>query len=71
MREDPVRRALVQELTDASTEFATAWQSQQVQSRDGGRRTFAHPRRGRLEYDQFTLRVMQRADLKLTVLIPA
>lgn len=69
-RDDPVRRALVQELTDASPEFAAAWKSQHVQSRDGGRRSFAHPRHGRVEYDQFTLRVAQRADLKLTVLIP-
>ncbi len=69
-RDDPVRRALVQELTDASPEFAAAWKSQHVQSRDGGRRSFAHPRHGRVEYEQFTLRVAQRADLKLTVLIP-
>lgn len=68
--DDPVRKALVQELSDASPEFAAAWRSQQVLSRDGGRRGFAHPRRGRAEYDQFTLRVAQRADLKLTVLVP-
>jgi transcriptional regulator with XRE-family HTH domain len=69
-RDDPVRKALVQELSDASAEFATAWKSQQVLSRDGGRRGFAHPRRGRVEYDQFTLHVAQRPDLKLTVLVP-
>jgi transcriptional regulator with XRE-family HTH domain len=68
--DDPVRKALVQELTDASAEFAAAWKSQLVLSRDGGRRGFAHPRRGRVEYEQFTLRVAQRADLKLTVLVP-
>ena len=68
--DDPVRKALVQELSDASPEFAAAWRSQQVLSRDGGRRGFTHPRRGRAEYDQFTLRVAQRADLKLTVLVP-
>jgi transcriptional regulator with XRE-family HTH domain len=68
--DDPVRKALVQELSDTSFEFAAAWASQQVQSRDGGRRAFAHPRRGRAEYEQFTLRVAQRSDLKLTVLVP-
>jgi hypothetical protein len=68
--DDPVRKALVQELSDISPEFAAAWRSQQVQSRDGGRRGFAHPRRGRAEYHQFTLRVAQRADMKLTVLVP-
>jgi PAS domain-containing protein len=70
-RDDPVRRTLVQELSDISGEFAAAWKSQRVLSRDGGRRGFAHPRRGRVEYEQFTLRVAQRADLKLTVLTPA
>lgn len=70
-RDDPVRKALVQELSDTSVEFAAAWKSQRVLSRDGGRRSFLHPRRGRLEYEQFTLRVAQHADLKLTVLLPA
>ena len=69
-RDNPARKALVQELTDTSSEFAATWESQRVLSRDGGRRTFAHPRKGRVEYDQFTLRVAQRADLKLTVLVP-
>ncbi|MEO6187135.1 MAG: helix-turn-helix transcriptional regulator [Steroidobacteraceae bacterium] len=69
-RDDPVRRSLVQELADGSTQFAAAWKSQQVLSRDGGRRCLLHPRRGRVEYDQFTLRVAQRPDLKLTVLVP-
>ncbi|HEX5046170.1 MAG TPA: helix-turn-helix transcriptional regulator [Gammaproteobacteria bacterium] len=69
-RDDPVRQALVHELGEASVEFAAAWESQSVLGRDGGRRAFDHPRRGRCEYEQFTLRVAQRADLKLTVLVP-
>lgn len=69
-RDDPVRQALVQDLSEASAEFAAAWKSQTVLARDGGRRAFDHPRRGRCEYEQFTLRVAQRADLKLTVLVP-
>jgi transcriptional regulator with XRE-family HTH domain len=68
--DDPVRKALVQDLSDTSPEFAAAWASQQVRSRDGGRRTFAHPRRGRAEYDQFTLRVAHRTDMKLIMLVP-
>jgi transcriptional regulator with XRE-family HTH domain len=68
--DDPVRKALVQELSDTSPEFAAAWASQQVRARDGGRRAFAHPHRGRAQYDQFTLRVAQRADIKLIVLVP-
>jgi transcriptional regulator with XRE-family HTH domain len=70
-QDDTVRKSLVQELSDSSAEFAAAWRSQQVMSRDGGRRGFAHPRRGRAQYYQFTLRVAQRTDLKLTVLVPA
>jgi transcriptional regulator with XRE-family HTH domain len=70
-RDDPVRKALVQDLSDSSPEFAAAWNSQQVLSRDGGRRAFAHPRRGRVEFDQYTLRIAQRVDLKVTVLVPA
>jgi transcriptional regulator with XRE-family HTH domain len=69
-RDDPVRHALVHDLGEASAEFAAAWKSQSVQGRDGGRRAFHHPRRGRCEYEQFTLRVAQRAELKLTVLVP-
>jgi transcriptional regulator with XRE-family HTH domain len=70
-RDDPVRKALVQDLSDSSPEFAAAWKSQQVLSREGGRRSFALAGGGRLEFDQFTLRVAQRADLKLTILVPA
>jgi transcriptional regulator with XRE-family HTH domain len=69
-RDDPVRQALVQELVDASPEFAATWASQQVLARDGGRRRFQHPRRGRCEYEQFTLKLSQHAELKLTVLTP-
>lgn len=67
---DPVRQALVQELEEGSEPFAMAWRSQAVLSRDGGRRAFQHPRRGRCEFSQHTLRLAQHADLKLTVLVP-
>ena len=69
-RDDPVRQALVHELCSASPAFEAAWRSQQVLSRDGGRRTFQHPRRGRCQYEQYVLRVAQRTELKLTVLVP-
>jgi transcriptional regulator with XRE-family HTH domain len=70
-RDDPVREALVHELEAADAEFAAAWRSQRVAARDGGRREFDHPRRGRCAYDQLTLRVAQRPDLKLIVLLPS
>jgi transcriptional regulator with XRE-family HTH domain len=66
---DPVRQRLVQDLSDASPEFAAAWRAQRVLSRDGGRRRFQHPRRGRCEYEQFTLRVALQPELKITTLV--
>jgi transcriptional regulator with XRE-family HTH domain len=69
--DDPVRQALVHDLGEASEEFAAAWQSQSVLTRDGGRREFDHPRRGRCAYEQFTLYVARQTDLKLTVLVPS
>ena len=69
-RDDPVRKALVHELCAASSAFESAWRSQQVLSREGGRRSFEHPKRGRCVYQQYTLRVAQHPELKLTVLLP-
>lgn len=69
-RDDPVRQALVDELRSASRAFDVAWQSQKVLSREGGLREFEPARSGRLAYQQFTLRVAQHPDLKLTVLAP-
>ncbi len=47
MRDDPQRSALIEELSQASREFAAAWRSQRVRSRDGGRRSFRlRPRSG-------------------------
>ncbi len=69
--DDPVRQMLVHELCEASPAFGGAWRSQRVLSREGGTRMFHHPRRGRCEYVQHTLRPVQHSDLKLTVLLPA
>ncbi len=68
--DDPVRRALVDELSWGNATFAAAWRLQNVLAREGGLRRFQHSRRGSCEYEQFTLRVAQRAELKLTILIP-
>ena len=69
-RSDPVSQALVDELAWASPAFQSAWGSQEVLSREGGLRAFAHPRQGRRDYEQFTLRVAQHPELKLIVLVP-
>lgn len=69
-RDDPVRQSLVDELRHTSPVFDTAWQSQQVLSREGGKRVFMHSRTGRCDYEQITLRVAQHPDLKLVSLVP-
>ena len=68
--DDPVRRALVYELSAASPAFDAAWRSQQVLAREGGTRVFQHPRRGRCRYEQYTLRPAHHSELRLTVLVP-
>lgn len=70
-RDDPVRKAFIHELCAASSAFESAWRSQQVLSREGGLRSFQHPGRGRCTYEQYTLHVAQRSELKLTVLLPS
>jgi transcriptional regulator with XRE-family HTH domain len=71
MRDDPQRSALIEELSQASREFAAAWRSQRVRVRDGGRRSF-RAARGRVQhFEQHILRVVSRPDLRMTVLVPA
>jgi transcriptional regulator with XRE-family HTH domain len=67
---DPVR-ALVEELTLASRDFARCWQTHDVLEREGGQRRFHHPRHGDLVYEQLTLHPAVRSDLKLVVLLAA
>lgn len=69
-RDDPVRKALVDELCAASPTFDAAWRSQQVLSREGGRRNYRHPKYGPCMFDQCALHVAERSELKLTVLLP-
>jgi len=69
-QQDPVRQRLVESLSHESAEFRAAWRAQEVQAREGGRRLFAHPVRGRQAYLQYTLKVAQGPELKLVVLTP-
>jgi transcriptional regulator with XRE-family HTH domain len=71
MRDDPQRSALIEELSQASREFAAAWRSQRVRARDGGRRSFRVPRGGMQHFEQHILRVVSRPELRMTVLVPA
>jgi transcriptional regulator with XRE-family HTH domain len=68
--EDPVRRALVEDLAHLSPDFAAAWASQSVLAREGGARRF-HTADGDRVFTQFTLRPAAFNDLKLIVLTPA
>jgi transcriptional regulator with XRE-family HTH domain len=73
-RVDPIRDAMVRELTQLSSAFSAAWQTQAVQAREGGERRFrrAHSAdragRGVSSYQQMTLRLAHEPDLKLVVL---
>jgi hypothetical protein len=50
-------------------EFLRFWNAQDVVARDGGVRAFMHPAAGRLSFEQMTLQLQGRPDLKLTILL--
>ena len=67
---DPALRDLVASLHRASSDFARFWDHQEVLGREGGARSFNHPRDGFLRFEQITFDLAGRTDLKLTMLIP-
>jgi transcriptional regulator with XRE-family HTH domain len=68
---DSLTRALVEQLRRDSAVFDRAWQAQAVIDREGGARTFNHPRQGLVTYRQHTFSPAERPDYKLVVLAPA
>ena len=62
--------AFIDELKAASPLFARTWDDQDVQHRLGGPRTFDHPERGRLRFEQHSFSPSERPDHKLVLLIP-
>ncbi|TFW27920.1 helix-turn-helix transcriptional regulator [Duganella callida] len=68
---DPALAALIAALSAESAEFARLWTRQDVTSREGGLRRFQHPRAGELSFNQVTLHLAKRHDLKLVMLLPA
>lgn len=68
--EEPALHGLVTELTQSSPEFARFWQQHDVLERQGGQRSFNHPRQGLISYQQFTLRPVDQDQLKLVLLKP-
>ena len=68
---DPAIRELVEELRRRSPAFARWWNAHGVLGREGGERTFTHPRDGFLRFTQVTFDLASQPDLKLTILVPA
>ena len=67
--DDPPLVALVENLRGLSDFFAQCWDEHEVMVPSGGERTFAHPREGRLTYEQVAFTLASRVDLKLVMLI--
>lgn len=68
--DEPAVTRLVEELKQGSPEFARFWLQHHVLERQGGRRDFNHPKRGRLSYQQMTLQPVDQEALKLVLLKP-
>jgi len=67
---DPDLAALIAELARDSEEFRRLWTLQDVVGREGGLRRFHHPRIGEVSFNQVTLHLAKRHDLKLVMLLP-
>ena len=68
--DDPELKALVDGLRERSAVFARCWQEHEVEERAGGERSFDHPRKGRLLYEQIAFTLASRSDFKLVILTP-
>jgi transcriptional regulator with XRE-family HTH domain len=69
--DDPALSALVDRLRTGSADFAKFWGDHAVLAREGGARTFSHPRDGLRHYQQVTLAPAGRPDTKLVMLLPS
>lgn len=69
--DDPPIQGLIANLQEHSGEFLQFWNAQEVLAREGGARVFMHPTAGRLRFEQMTLQLQGRPDLKLTILLQA
>lgn len=67
--DDPKIHRLAEMISRESPLFLQCWKMQDVIDREGGQREFNHPTRGRVGFQQITLRVANRPDLKLIMLI--
>ena len=67
---DPLMKAMLDDLKSSSAFFAAIWKEHSVLGREGGLRTFTHPVRGELRFQQHTFRPSDGPDYKLVVLQP-
>ncbi len=67
---DPALHDMIEDLRCRSIDFARFWNRYGVLEREGGERTFNHPRDGLLRYVQVTFELAGRPDLKLTMHVP-
>ncbi|KAF3996428.1 helix-turn-helix transcriptional regulator [Glaciimonas immobilis] len=67
--DEPKIMALVERMCAGSSAFKRAWNIQDVTEKEGGERRFNHPTLGTLSYQQVNLRVANRPELKLVVLL--
>jgi hypothetical protein len=68
---DPRARDLVEALRRDSALFRQIWEAQAVLDREGGVRSFHHPKTGLLHFTQHTFTPSERPDYKLVILTPA
>ncbi len=68
---DPRARMLVEKLRRDSALFRQTWDAQIVLEREGGARSFNHPKDGLLNFTQHTFIPSERPDHKLVILTPA
>ncbi|SFM10257.1 helix-turn-helix transcriptional regulator [Rugamonas rubra] len=61
---------LIAGLARDSADFQRLWTLRNVVGREGGARRFQHPQRGALDFEQVTLHLAKRHDLKLVMLLP-
>lgn len=67
--DEPAVLALIDALNRQSAVFSHWWNRHAVVEREGGLREFAHPRSGRMGFQQITFRLATHLDLKLVMLL--
>jgi transcriptional regulator with XRE-family HTH domain len=68
--DDPLIRDLIADLRRRSHTFGRLWDQHGVLGREGGERTFDHPRDGLLRFTQVSFNLASEPELKLTILVP-